>query len=102
MERLIVDAEGKVTIPPEVIQRRGLHPGDALALVEVAEGLLVYQGVADPETLAWWNTLSEEQRQQAEVEAHRYEALSEKQRDMVWNEGEESIEAGAEGDEVEL
>jgi len=41
--------------------------------------------------LGRWNTLSEEQRQLAEVEARRYEALSEKQRDMVWNEGEESF-----------
>ncbi|MGE0822510.1 MAG: AbrB/MazE/SpoVT family DNA-binding domain-containing protein [Candidatus Binatia bacterium] len=102
IERLVVDAEGKVTIPAEVIQRRGLHPGDALALVEVAEGLLVYQGVTDPETQAWWNTLDAEQRRQAEVEARRYEALSEEQQDTIWNEGEESIEADAEGDEVEL
>ena len=52
--------------------------------------------------LGRWNTLSEEQRQLAEVEARRYEALSEKQRDMVWNKGEESIEAEAEGGEVEI
>ena len=30
MERLIVNAEGKVVIPPEVIQRRGLRPPAAL------------------------------------------------------------------------
>jgi hypothetical protein len=28
MEKLTVDAEGKSVIPPEVIQKRGLHPGD--------------------------------------------------------------------------
>ena len=62
MERLIVNAEGKVVIPPEVIQRRGLRPGDELMLVEAAEGLLVYQGGSDPETAAWWNSLSEDER----------------------------------------
>jgi len=102
MERLIVDAEGKIIIPSEVIQRRGLHPGDELALVEVAEGLLVYQGSSDPETIAWWNSLSEEERQLAEAEARRYETLSEEERDAVWKEGAESIETDAEGDEIEL
>lgn len=102
MERLIVDAEGKVIIPPEVIQRRGLHPGDALALVEAAEGLLVYQGGTDPETMAWWNGLSEEERHLAGAEARRYEALSEEERDAIWDAGVESTEADAEGDEIEL
>jgi bifunctional DNA-binding transcriptional regulator/antitoxin component of YhaV-PrlF toxin-antitoxin module len=102
MERLIVDAEGKVIIPPEVIQKRGLRPGDELTLVEAAEGLLVYQGGADSETMAWWNGLSEEERRLAEAEARRYEALSEEEREAIWNEGVESIEADAEGDEVEL
>jgi len=102
MERLIVDAEGKVIIPPEVIQKRGLRPGDELTLVETAEGLLVYQGGADSETMAWWNSLSEEERRLAEAEARRYEALSEEEREALWNEGVESIEADAEGDEVEL
>ena len=37
MEKLTVDAEGKIVIPPEVIQKRGLHPGDELTLVESAE-----------------------------------------------------------------
>jgi len=102
MERLIVDAEGKVIIPPEVIHKRGLHPGDALTLVEVAEGLLVYQGGGDPETLAWWNSLSEEARRLAKSEAHRYETLTEEEREAVWNEGAESIEEDAEGDEIEF
>lgn len=102
MERLIVDAEGKVTIPPEVIQKRGLRPGDELTLVEAAEGLLVYQGGADAETIAWWNSLSEEERRLAEAEARRYEALTEAERDAIWNESAESIEADAEGDEIEL
>ena len=50
MEKLTVDADGKITIPPEVIQKRGLHPGDELALVEAPEGLLVYQGGVDSKT----------------------------------------------------
>jgi bifunctional DNA-binding transcriptional regulator/antitoxin component of YhaV-PrlF toxin-antitoxin module len=102
MERLIVNAEGKVVIPPEVIQRRGLRPGDELMLVEAAEGLLVYQGGSDPETAAWWNSLSEDERRLAEVEARRYAALTTEEQDVIWNEGMESIEAAAEGDEVEV
>ncbi len=102
MERLIVDAEGRVIIPPEVIHKRGLRPGDELTLVETAEGLLVYQGGADSETMAWWNSLSEEERRLAEAEARRYEALSEEEREALWKEGVESIEADAEGDEIEV
>ena len=44
IETLLVDAEGKITIPPAVLQKRAMQPGDAVALVEAAEGLLVYQG----------------------------------------------------------
>jgi hypothetical protein len=95
MERLIVDAEGKVIILPEVIHKRGLRPGDELTLVEAAEGLLVYQGGADSETMAWWNSLSEEERHLAEAEARRYEALSEEEREAIWNEGVESLEVDA-------
>ena|SRR2546428_9355520 len=102
MEKLTVDAEGKVVIPREIIQRRGLRPGDALALVEVAEGLLVYQGGTDRETLGWWNRLSEDERRQAEAEARQYEALSEEAREAIWTEAAESLDAEAEGDEVEL
>ena len=86
MERLIVNAEGKVVIPPEVIQRRGLRPGDELMLVEAAEGLLVYQGGTDPETAAWWNNLSEDERRLAEAEARRYAALTTEEQDAIWNE----------------
>ncbi len=83
METLIVDAEGKITIPSAVLQKRGLQPGDAAALVESAEGLLVYQGGIDPKTLAWWQTLSDEERHLAEAEARRYEALSDAERDAL-------------------
>src|SRR5256714_14303998 len=81
MEKLTVDADGKITIPPEVIQKRGLHPGDELALVESAEGLLVYQGGVDERTSAWWNSLDDGQRLLAETEGSRYESLSGKERD---------------------
>jgi bifunctional DNA-binding transcriptional regulator/antitoxin component of YhaV-PrlF toxin-antitoxin module len=102
METLIVDAEGKVTIPPEVLHKRGLRPGDAVALIEAAEGFLVYQGGVDPQTLAWWQALSEEDQRHAAAEAHRYEALSDAERDALWNEGAETLEADAEDDECEL
>jgi bifunctional DNA-binding transcriptional regulator/antitoxin component of YhaV-PrlF toxin-antitoxin module len=102
MTKLIVDTEGKVTIPPEVIQKRGLRPGDELALVESAEGLLVYQGGVDAKTLEWWERLSDAERQLATAEARRYAQLSAAAQEALWNEGAESIEAAAEGDEVEL
>jgi bifunctional DNA-binding transcriptional regulator/antitoxin component of YhaV-PrlF toxin-antitoxin module len=56
MERLVIDAEGKMTLPSALIQRRGLRPGDSLELVEAAEGLLLYQGGVDAETMAWWSS----------------------------------------------
>jgi bifunctional DNA-binding transcriptional regulator/antitoxin component of YhaV-PrlF toxin-antitoxin module len=102
MEKLTVDADGKITIPPEVIQKRGLHPGDELSLVESAEGLLVYQGGVDEKTSAWWNSLDQEKRLLAGDEARCYEKLSEQERDSIWNEEPDSIEAEAESDEFEL
>ena len=101
MDKLIVDAEGKVTIPQEIIQKRGLCPGDEVALVESAEGLLVYQGGVDPKTRAWWNSLSDEEKRLAEAEARHYENLSEAEQEALWSEAAEALEAEAEGDEVE-
>ena len=91
-EKLIVDAEGKVTIRPHILERRGLRPGDELTLVEAAEGLLVYQHGVDPLTSRWWSGLSEDERREARTEARRYQNLSEEERDRIWNEGAESIE----------
>lgn len=88
MEILVVDAEGKVTIPTGVIQKRGLRPGDQLGLVEASEGMFLYQGSVDAETMAWWNELSESERREAKEEARRYWALSEDERDAIWREEE--------------
>ena len=41
MERLVVDAEGKIVIPLEITQKHGLRPGDEISLIETANGLLV-------------------------------------------------------------
>jgi len=101
MEKLVVDAEGKLTIPPHILEKRGLHPGDELTLVEADEGLLVYQHGLDPLTARWWKGLGEDKRRQAQAEAERYESLSEEERDRIWNEGAESIEEDAEGNEVD-
>ena len=101
MEKLTVAAEGKIVIPPEVIQKRGLHPGDELTLVESAEGLLVYQGGVDEKTLAWWNRL-DRQRRLAEDYALRDEILSEHERDASWNQEAESIEIEAASAELDL
>jgi len=102
MEKLIVDADGKITIPPHVLEKRGLRPGDELALVEAAEGLLVYQSGLDAKTESWWSGLSEEERQLAHKEALRYESMSEEDRDRLWEEDSESIKPDSEGDELEL
>lgn len=83
MEKLTVDAEGKVVIPREIIERRGLRPGDTLAVVEAAEGLLMYQGDTDLGSLGWWNRLSEDERRQAAAEARQYEVFSEEARELL-------------------
>lgn len=102
MEKLTVDPDGTITIPPEIIEKRGLRPGDELALIESAEGLLVYQGGLDEKTLEWWSRLDDQERELATAEAGRYESLSEEERDAIWSEGADSIEAEAESDEIEL
>jgi len=102
MEKLTVDAEGRIIIPSEVIQKRGLRPGDELTLVESAEGLLVYQGGVDVKTSAWWNRLDERQRLLAQDDALRYENLSEHERNVIWNQEAESIEIEAESDDLDL
>ena len=79
-----------------------MHPADELALVEAAEGLLVYQGGVDEKTSERWTSLDEGQRLLAEDEAPRDESLSEQERDAIWNEEADSIEADAESDEIDL
>ena len=89
MEKLTVDAEGRIIIPSEVIQKRGLRPGDELTLVESDDGFLVYHGV-DAKTSAWRNRLDDRQRLLAEDDARRYESLSEQERDSIWNQEADS------------
>lgn len=102
----MVDAEGKVTLPATLIQRRGLRPGDSLELVEAAEGLLLYQKQMDPAVKAWmdnwWNSLTEEEKREARQEADWYESLSEAQQDAIWNQFPVSIEEEDEGDEIDI
>ncbi len=102
MEKLTVDADGKIIIPPEVIQKRGLQPGDELTLVESAEGLLVYDGGIDEKTSAWWKSLDHKQRLLAEDDAYHYESLSEQERDALWKQEADSVEIEAESDELDL
>jgi bifunctional DNA-binding transcriptional regulator/antitoxin component of YhaV-PrlF toxin-antitoxin module len=101
MARLVVDFDGKLTIPPEVIKRRGLQPGDQLALVESADGLLVYEGGVDQKTVDWWAGLSEENRAEAVAGARRYQALSEEERERIWSESPEDLDGDREGDELD-
>lgn len=102
MEKLIVDAEGKITIPPHVLERRGLRPGDELSLVEATDGLLVYQNRVDAQTTRWLSSLSDDERKLALEEARRYESMSEAERDALWSESAVSLEAEAETDEIDL
>ena len=82
-EKLVVDAEGKVTIPRHILERRGLRPGDEVTLVEEDEGLLVYRHGTDQLTARGWAGLNEDERRQARAEAERHEGLSGEERDCV-------------------
>ena len=65
MEKLIVDAEGKITIPSLILEERGLRPGNELTLVEADEGLLLYQHSPDLLTAGRWSGLSDDESRQA-------------------------------------
>ncbi len=90
MEKLVVDVERKLIIPPHVLKKRGLQPGDELMLIEAAEGWLIYHRGVDPVTARWWDKLSEQERQQAQPEAQAYDNLSEEERDAIWDDRIES------------
>jgi AbrB family looped-hinge helix DNA binding protein len=90
MERLVVDTDGKIVIPPEVAHKRGLQPGDHLALLETEQGLLVCrEGVAWLEK--WWSSMTEAEKLEARQEADWYESLSDKERDAIWNAEDEKL-----------
>ena len=42
MELLVVDAEGRIVIPPEAVKRVGLRPGDQVEVEQRPEGLIIY------------------------------------------------------------
>lgn len=110
MERLVIDTDGKIAIPPDLLRRRGLHPGDELTVLETGRGLLVcHDGLALLDD--WWESLTEEEKVEARKEATAYTALSEAERDDIWNEGSEEFdrwfdadddEDDEEGDEIDL
>jgi len=93
---------GSFTIQPEIIESRGLRPGDELALIESAEGLLVYQSSVDEKTLAWSNRVDAKDRALAEAESRQSESLTEEEYKTIWNAEADSIDAESEGDEIEL
>lgn len=43
MEQLIIDETGKLALPVEVLQRWGWQPGEAIQLVEMADGLKLFR-----------------------------------------------------------
>jgi AbrB family looped-hinge helix DNA binding protein len=104
MELLFVDTEGKVVIPPEIMRKRGFRPGDQIAVLETEEGLLVRPEHAEARAWLedWWNGLTEEEKFEARKEAEEYEALSEEERDAIWNQFPVSIEEEDEGDEIDI
>lgn len=105
METVIVDQNGGVTIPPEILKKRGLSPGDALSVRETEQGWLVslngnteYRSVWWDE---WWAGLTEEEREKAREEAEWYLSLSEEEQDAIWNIDEDLAWVDEEDDEEE-
>ena len=84
MERLIVDSNGAATIPPDILQRRGLSPGDELCVEETTQGWIVSPNGRRDFVPAWyekwWNGLTDEERKQASDEARWYLTLSEEEK----------------------
>lgn len=100
MEKLTVDTEGKVIIPPEVVSRFGLRPGNEVALAQTPESLIICdEGLAAAEE--WWNSLTEEEKIEARKEADWYESLSEAEKDAIWNQDAAELEKWLEGDDDE-
>ena len=104
MEKLTVDAEGRIVIPPKVAHKYGLRPGEEVLLVETVGGLLIRPNDAEAWAWArgWWESLTEKEKRAARDEADRYESLTEDERDAIWNQFPVSIEEETEGDEIEL
>ena len=101
MEKLTVDAEGRIVIPPKVAHKYGLRPGEEVSLVETVGGLLIRPNDAEAWAWArgWWESLTEKEKKAARDEADRYESLTEDEREAIWN---QFPEEEAKGDEIEL
>lgn len=103
MQKLIVNEQGQLVIPAEAVRQLGFRPGEQAALVQTHQGLLLCSaGIAAFEE--WWQTLSNEEKQEARSEAAEYESLSEAEKDAFWNQGNEELEKwldSAEDDEPE-
>ncbi|MEK7830093.1 MAG: AbrB/MazE/SpoVT family DNA-binding domain-containing protein [Acidobacteriota bacterium] len=101
---LVVDAEGRIVIPSGITLKRGLHPGDQIAILETDEGLLVRPEHAEAKAWLdnWWNGMTDEEKIEARKEAEEYEALSEEERDAIWDQFPVSIEEEDEGDEIDI
>lgn len=92
MQRVMVDSTGAVTIAPELVKRLGLKPGDEMSVIETSLGWSIFSDDVDATTLEWWEGLTEEERKQATIEAREYEALSEAEKDSLWNQFDESLD----------
>lgn len=92
MERVMVNSNGTVTIGPEMVNRLGLKPGDEMSVIETSLGWNIFSDDVDATTLEWWESLTEDERKQAAIEAREYEALSEEERDSIWNQFDESLD----------
>lgn len=87
MEQVIIDADGKIALPPEVMHRHGLRAGDALEVGEAAGKFMLYQSGMDAEVKArldqWWVGMTDEEKVEVRAEADAYWALSETERDAI-------------------
>ena len=93
MQTLTVGADGSVAIPPEIFGHYGLQPGAEITLIKTERGLWLRPADAAAWALLrnWWESMTEEEKQEAREEAHDYWALSEEERDAIWNQGDEEL-----------
>ena len=90
MIRLIVDPDGKLIIPPDTVSHCGWQPGDELVAIERGGVVLLHPAgelsEINAQIRAWYEDLSEVERQQVDAEARSYDAMTEAERDAFWNE----------------
>ena len=90
MTKLVVDADGRLVIPPDTVSHCGWQPGDELIAIE-REGIVFLQPAGELAEInaqigTWYESLPEKERQQVDVEAESYEAMTDAEREAFWSE----------------